>query len=224
MFKRSLSLITVFCVMFLLLWGCSKSNHDTLAFVGDESDMKTCYEIYPEQYFPDPAAIPQKLKEGRFPPDIVGNYEMPGTLADAYYEYYNPASHQYIPYPQQIYQQMLNKSMYIIIEEQVNGMMKLSFSTKKSGDYKNWYSVDAYVYGDWHGNGNDFVACYEFTEEAGDFTYIRGNIIKGTITPEGIKNIDVWSIIKDRTPEEDKPMIINYYGYEHYSAEIAERK
>lgn len=221
MSKRSSAILSIVLVMIVFLLGCSKTNHETLAFVGTESDMKTCYQIYPEDHFP--SQISQELMEGRFPPDIVGSYEMPGTLADAYYEYYNPASHQYIPYPEQMYQQMMHKSMYIIIEEQVNGMAKLSFSTKKSGDYKNWHSVDTYIYGDSH-NNNDFVVCYEFTEEAGDFTYIRGNIIKGTITPEGIKNIHVWSIIKDRTPKEDKPMIYNYYGYEHYSAEIAERK
>ena len=121
---------------------------------------------------------------------------------------------------------MSPKSIKIIIEEQVNGMAILRFATKRNGEYKNWHTVDAYIYGDVHVKdiANDFIICYEYLENSGDFQYDRGNIIKGTISDEGINDINVWSIIKDRNPKEDKPMIYNYDGYEHYHANIAERQ
>lgn len=221
--KRNIVIFSIVIgIVLLFLVGCKKSTSDTIAFVGDEKDMMSCYDIYPQDYFPQD--ISQDIRDGRFPPDLVGEYEIPCKLVDAYLEFYNSASHRYIPWPDQMYQQIRYMSWYIIIEEQVNGMAKLSFSTKKTGGYNDWLSVDAYIYGDWHYNGNDFLICYEYTDEARDFTYIKGNIIKGTITSEGIKNIDIWSIIKDRTPKEDAPMILNYNGYVHYSDDIAERK
>ena len=201
--------------MVIFLLGCSKANHETIAFVGDESGMKSCYQIYPRQYFPYNYVDPDTLF---FPPDIVGEYEMNGEFVECTYEFYMGNSYKPIT-------TMNAKTLYIIVKEQVNGMAKMRFATKKNGEYSNWHDVDAFIYGNVHDNNSkDFIICYEFTEYAGDFTYDRGNIIKGTIEENGIRNIHSWSIIKDRTPKEDKQMIFNYNGYEHYKADFAERK
>ena len=218
--KRSSAILSIVLGMLLFLLGCSKSNHDTVAFVGDESDMKTCYELYPEQYFPN--GISQDLKDGRFPPDLVGEYEMNGTCIDGNYEYYNQMTHQYVALPSMAY---TPKSMYIIIEEQVNGMAKIKFAFKKNNNYKDWYESDAYIYGNvFSDNQNDFMICYENTQGTETVKYYRGNIITGTIGPDGITNIHTWSVIKDR----DFPSLIqgiyNVGGHEHYHADKAVRK
>lgn len=214
--KRYIAILSIiFGITLLFLVGCKKSNNDTIAFVGDEKDMKSCFDIYPAQYFPYKTVDYDTLM---FPPDVEGTYEMNGEFVECTYEFYNGV--YYIPVPS-----MSPKTIKIIIEEQVNGMAKLKFATKRNGDYNNWHTVDAYIYGDVYAeSGNrDFIICYEYMEHSGDFDYDRGNIIKGTISEAGINNIHVWSIIKDRDPKEDKPMIYNYYGYEHYKADIAER-
>ncbi len=215
--KRHIAILSVVIGTLLFLLGCSKSNSDTIAFVGNESEMVTCYDIYPQQFFP--TGMSQNIKEGRFPPDVVGEFEMNGEFVECTYEFYN--GNYYMPVPV-----MSPKTIKIIIEEQVNGLAKLRFATKRNGEYKNWHTVDAYIYGDVYAQSgkNDFIICYEYLENSGDFKYERGNIIKGTISDEGINDIQVWSIIKDRDPKEDKPMIYNYNGYEHYHANIAERQ
>lgn len=220
MLKRSSIIISIVLGMFLFLLGCSKGSQETLAFIGDESDMKSCYEIYPEDYFP--ASISPKLREGRFPPDIEGEYEMNGTFVAGTYEYYNQQTHQYVPLPSHAY---TPKSMYIIIEEQVNGMAKISFSFKRNNDYKEWYSSQAYIYGDvYSDNPNDFIICYENTQGTETCRYFRGNIISGTIGENGISNINTWSIIKDRDYAALVHGIYNVGGYEQYYANLAERK
>ena len=221
MLKRSFAILSIVLGMVLFLLGCSKANHDTLAFVGDESGMKTCYQIYPEQYFP--SEISQELTEGRFPPDLVGEYEMYGSFVDGYYEYYNQMTHQYVPVMPQAYP--THKTMYLIVEEQVNAMAKIKIAFKKNNYYKDWYECDAYVYGNVYSeNKKDFLICFENSEEAGVVTYYRGNIIKGTIEEDGIKNIDTWSVIKGRVFENLFYGLYNEGGYEHYHADLAERK
>lgn len=224
MLKRLSFIIIIVSGMFLFLLGCTKDGQDTLAFIGDEKDMKTCYEIYPEEYFP--TVIDNQLCEGRFPPDIVGEYEMNGSFVEGHYEYYDQTSHQYKPYPTGAYPAL--KSMYIIIEEQVNGMARIRFAFKRSNqsDYNDWYDTDAYIYGDVYSeNSKDFLICFENIEGSGVCKYIRGNIIKGTIDESGILNIDTWSVIKDRdfTPP---PVhgINDEGGYEHYHADFAARQ
>lgn len=220
MSKRSSAILSIVLGMMIFLLGCSKANHETVAFVGTESDMKTCYQIYPEQYFP--SEINRELAEGRFPPDLVGEYEMNGTCVDGTYEYYNQMTHQYVALPSTAY---TPKSMYIIIEEQVNGMARIRFAFKKNNNYKDWYVADAYIYGDvFSDNPNSFMICYENTQGTETVKYHRGNIITGTVGQDGITNINTWSIIKDR----DCPSLIhgiyNIGGYEHYRADFAERK
>lgn len=219
--QRRLSVIlSLFIATLLFMAGCSKGNHDSLAFVGDESDMRSCYDIYPQQYFPQ--GISQTLCEGRFPPDIEGEYEMNGTCVIGTYEYYNQVTQQYVQLPQQAY---TPKSMYIIIEGQVNGMANIRFSFKRNNDYKDWYTAQAYIYGDvFSDHPNDFIICYENTQGTETCSYFRGNIITGTIGENGIANINTWSIIKDREFASLIQGIYNVYGYEQYHANLAERK
>lgn len=221
MLKRLSVILSLIVATLLFLAGCSKENHDSLAFVGDESDMKSCYDIYPEECFPSDVAIPIALRDGRFPPDIEGEYEMHGTFADGYYEYWDVSKNKYVPYPAGSYP--LNKSMYIIIEGQVNGMAKIRFAFKKQNDYKVWYETEAYVYGNVYSEDykNDFIICFENVEAAGNTDYYRGNILKGTISDSGILNIETWSVIKDKKPFAPVPRSLNVGGYEHYKADIA---
>lgn len=225
MLKRSLAIFSLVAGMILFLMGCSKSSHDTLAFIGTESDMKTCYEIYPEQYFP--SEISDALREGRFPPDIVGEYEMDGTLVcDSYYEWYVPTTHQYseIPnYPDY-------KGMYIIVKDQINGMATIKYSHKNQpwNDFEEWKETQAYVYGNVYSeNKNDFVLCFELIEDNnGVCSYHRGIMIKGKIDETGIKNIHRWSVVKDVTinTTTTPPYTLKVGGHEHFYANIAERQ
>ena len=68
------------------------------------------------------------------------------------------------------------------------------------------------------------MLCYENTEYAGNATYYRGNIIQGTVDTLGIHNINIWSIIKDRSFENEFPGLQKQYGYEHAQHNLAIRK
>lgn len=220
MFKRSLSLITVFSVMFLLLWGCSKSNHDTLAFVGDESDMKTCYQIYPEEYFPN--VISPELREGCFPPDIVGEYEMRGHLVDESFAIYYPTTSQTIPF-----HQVQETFLYIIIKDQINGMARIKIGAKNNGDEYQWFDeTDAYLYGNVYKDGKKFVLCYETLEDKENTPYkvTIGNIITGTIDTDGIKNVDYWYVFKQVTVSNSITPYPLEGGYAYYHADFAAKK
>ena len=216
----------------MLLLGCSKSGHNTIAFVGDESDVKHYYQVYPELYFPP--SISQNLKDGLFPPDLTGEYEMIHATYDGTYAQYNQQTHQYEPSPQQLYDNMSRmKSMYIIIENQVNGMAKIRFSFKNSdnSDYVDWFEEYAYIYGNIYSDNNkEFMLCYENAEYAGDndegeeIIYYRGNIIKGTVDSQGIHDINYWSIIKDRSFEIPFQFALDLYGYLHAHHNLAIRK
>lgn len=229
MFKRSLSLLTVFCVMFLLLWGCSKSNHGTLAFVGDESDMKTCYQIYPEEYFPN--VINPELREGRFPPDIVGEYEMRGHLVDESFAIYYPTTSQTIPF-----HQVQETSLYIIIKDQINGMAKIKIGAKNNSNEYQWFDeTNAYIYGNVNNNDDDkddnndsqrFMLCYETLEDKENTPYkvTIGNIITGTIDTDGIKDVDYWYVFKQVTVSNSITPYPLEGGYAYYHADIAAKK
>lgn len=225
MLKHSLAILSLVAGMIMFLLGCSKSNHDTIAFVGDESDMRAYYDIYPELYFPD--VISQDLIEGRFPPDVVGEYEMNGTFVDGHYGQYNSTTHQYIPLPSYYCPQY--KGTYIIITNQINGIAKIKYASRNHdySEYKDWQETQAYIYGNVYSeeNSNDFILCYESTEQNGDVCeYIRGNIIKGTIDASGIINIETWSVIKGKNPDIDVAGIFGIGGFLHYHADVAERK
>lgn len=225
MLKRSIAILSVMLGLILLL-GCSRSNHDSIAFVGDEIDMKEYYSIYPQQYFPE-GAISQDLKDGLFPPDVTGIYEAIHPTYTGTYEYYDQYAHQYKPYPEQTYVNLSNRSMKIIIEDQVNGMAKIKFSFKKNDnyDYKDWYEEDAYIYGNVYSDNNaDFMLCYENTEDAGSAQYSRGNIIKGTVDSLGIHNMQIWSIIKGRDFKTEFYGLMQIYGYENAALDLAVRR
>ncbi len=221
MLKRLFAILSVVLGTIMFLSGCSKDNHNTLAFIGDESNVKHYYQVYPENYFPN--GISPKVKDGRFPPDLIGEYEMNASNGDGTYEYYNMQTQQYVQLPQMAYSP---KSMYIIIEDQVNGMAKIRFSFKRNNDYKEWYEAEAYIYGDVYSENNskDFMICYENIQGTDACRYFRGNIITGTIGENGISNIHTWSIIKEREFASLIHGIYNVNGYEHYHADFAERK
>ncbi len=227
MLKRSLKILaSALGVMLLLLWSCSKDNHDTIAFVGDESDMKQYYDIYPQSYFPE-SEISQELKDGLFPPDLTGEYELIHPTYSGTYEYFDQYTQQYVPYPQQAYTNLSKRSMYIIVEDQVNGMAKIKFSFKNNDDleYKDWYDENAYLYGNVYSeNDNEFMLCYENTENAGNAEYYRGNIIKGTVDSIGIHDIRIWSIIKKRSFKTEYQGLMKNYGYENAVNDLAIRR
>ena len=173
--------------------------------------------IYPQQYFPT-SEINQEVLNGRFPPDITGEYEMIGDFVDGYYEYYNQQTHQYQVLPSQAYP--VSKTMYIIIENQVNGMAKIRFSL--NGE---WFDSNAYIFGDVYSyNNTDFVVLFENTQGTDAVKYFRGNILKGKISAEGIQNITTWSVIKDRQFSSLVYGIYNLGGHEQYHADFAGRK
>lgn len=210
MSKHSLIIITA--IMSLLLPGCSKNN-ETLALIGDESDMMSYYQIYPQQYFPI-SEINQETLNGRFPPDITGEYEMTANFVDGYYEYYYGGT--YMPYPYYPPQKMMN----IIIEDQVNGMAKIKFSLE--GEQ---FETEAYIYGNvFSDNNTDFVMFFENSQGTDVVKYYRGNIVKGSICSEGIRNIHTWTVIKDREFDNLINFILNVGGYEHRYNDFAERK
>ncbi len=224
--KRNITIISVFIgIIILFLLGCKKGSNDTIAFVGTESGMVSCYDIYPQQYFPYAGCDYDTLL---FPPDVVGEYEMIHPTYSGTYEYYEQVSHQYKPYPSQTYATLSRRSMYIIIEDQVNGMAKIRFSFKKNDEsnYKDWYEQDAYIYGNVYSDDkSNFILCYDNTEYAGNANYYRGNIIKGVVDTDGIHDIEVWSIIKERKFGGDEYQgLLQLYGYEHAVHNLAVRR
>ena len=224
--RRNIAIFSaVIGIMLLFLIGCKKNSNDTIAFVGDESEMKSWRDIYPEQYFPIHDVDYDTLV---FPPDLVGEYEMIHPTYNGTYMYYEQVSHQYKPYPSQTYAALSRRSMYIIIEEQVNGMAKIKISFKKNDEsnYKDWYEQDAYIYGNvYSDNESDFILCYENTEFAGNANYYRGNIIKGVVSSDGIYDIQIWSIIKGRKFGGDEYQgLLQINGYEHAVHNLAVRR
>ncbi len=214
------SIILVIVVGFMLfISGCKKDNNQSLPFVGDESDMLSYYDIYPEEYFPSDLGISDDVMNGRFPPDIVGEYEMYLTTINNTYKYYNIYTHDYQPLPSEI---NLDKYMYIIIEDQVNARAKIRFAFKTNNEYNDWYESDAYIYGNVY-DGYSFMLCYENTENAGICKYFRGNIITGTIGEDGISNVRYWSVIKDREFSALTHGIFDVGGYEYKKSDFAER-
>ena len=214
--KRSTTILSLVFGMILFLLGCSKSNNDTLAFVGDESDMKDCYELYPANYFP--SAIPDSLRIGMFPPDIVGEYEIHGVLQDGTYASYNQSQQQYVPVQPIAYR---DKYMYFIIENQVNGMARIKFAIKNnySSNYNKWFDVDAYIYGNVFSNNykDVFMICYENVENSGDvWKSYNGNIITGKINSNGLFDIDYWTIYKDVQYSTLLTGVPQEGGYAHY--------
>lgn len=220
--KRLFAILSIVVGIVMFLLACSKSSHDTLAFVGDESDMKSSYDIYPKEYFPYTDIFYDTLM---FPPDITGEYEMTGTFVNGYYEYYNANTHQYVPYPSGAYP--VSKAMNFIIEDQVNGMAIIKFRLKNNdGNYQPWQESEAYIFGNVFAKNNnrDFLICFDSTEDPKNgVVYYRGNILKGTITDTGIQNLERWSVIKDRNYSTLLPYTLNVGGYEHYHADLVPR-
>ena len=225
MVKHSSVIFSFLLGLVLCLVGCSKDNHDTLAFVGDELDMKTCYQIYPEQYFPTDDINPD-LMDGRFPPDVTGEYEIHGILQDGSYATYSQSQHQYVTVQLNAYRE---KYLYIIIEDQVNGMANMRFAIKTSigSNYNKWYEVQAYIYGNVYSeNPGEFMICFENKEAptGGMFRSHIGSIIKGKIESQGvIGDIDYWTIYKKVEYTTLTQGIPKEGGHAHYQAEMVQR-
>lgn len=214
MLKRSTAILSIVLGMMIFLLGCSKANHDTLAFVGDESDMKTCYQIYPEQYFPN--EISQELREGHFPPDLVGEYEIKAHLVDASVNAYYPLNHMTVPIPQ-----VDETSLYLTVTDQVNGMAKIAIDITNITSTER-YEADAYIYGDvYSDNGQKFMLCYETAEDKENTPYkiYIGNIITGTLDQGGIKDVDYWYVFKKVTVSSEYTPYPLEGSYVHYHAD-----
>ncbi len=222
MLKRLFAILSVVLGTIMFLSGCSKDNHNTLAFIGDESEMKSCYEIYPQQYFP--SEISDLLREGRFPPDIVGEYEMRCHKEDESGAIYYPPTQQTMPLNNESV-----KSLCFIVENQINGMAKITIGLKNYGPDYQWNDpTDVYIYGNVYDEDNSkmFMLCYQSIQGDDNTTYkiYNGNIITGTIDKDGIKNVDYWFVVKQVNVNNPSAPYPIEGSYAHYHADFAERK
>lgn len=215
MFKRSLSLLTVFCVMFLLLWGCSKSNHDTLVLLGNEDYLKSIDDVYPKNYreewpmiapdyyyFNDKHEVEPKPNEDLFPPDMTGDYAMNLHYINGTFMVNFNGNVINVPGS--------DRTIVFTISNQNNSLSDFEFKVNNRA-----YPVDkAYIYGTVNpaDSTKKFSLCFEYLEEYAEFngtsmsvTYgciITGNVEKGKES-NVVKNGKCWWLIKDRYPEEE---------------------
>lgn len=240
MMKRSVAILTVvFGMVALLLTGCSKDNHDTIIHLGDESFKSPLDSIYPKQYRDlwktVAPSCSDKVYEGIFPPDITGLYEMEGQ----YYgsdEQINQGG-TYVPLVTPTTMGYYGKRyLYLLIEEQNNGVAKLKFKTKyqtplpEPYDYNDWNEIDtAYIWG--YGGDGAFTLCFECQiQQPGEKTYFDGFIVNGKVnqqnddTPTSISNMEFWTVIKRRNPDNDQPGIMKVGGQNMYFSSLVVKK
>ncbi len=238
MLKRSSTILSVVIGMVaLLLTGCSKDNHDTIIHLGDESFKSPLDSIYPKQYRDlwktVAPSCSDKVYEGLFPPDITGLYEMAGDyrgsdekifLTEGYIDFITPENLVYYG----------KKYLYLLIDKQVNGMAKLKFKTNYRNpinppyDYDSWYDIDSvYVWG--NGATGDFTLCFDCWITQGNKNYKNGFLINGKkkIQDDGtevIANMEFWTVIKKRNPDEDQPGIMKVGGQNMYFNSLVVKK
>lgn len=238
MLKRSSAILSVIIGMVVLfLVGCSKDNHDTIIHVGDESIKSPLDTIYPKNYrdlwrYVAPTCS-NTVYEGLFPPDITGLYEMAGDyrgsdekifLTDGYIDFITPDNLIYYG----------RKYLYLLIEEQVNGIAKLKFKTNYRNpinppyNYDTWNEIDtAYVWG--NGATGDFTLCFDCWIAQGNKNYKNGFIVNGKKRvaqdgSESIANMEFWTVIKKRSPNNDQPGIMKLGGQNMYFSSLVLKK
>ena len=126
------------------------------------------------------------------------------------------------------------KYLYLLIDKQVNGITKLKFKTNYRTpinppyDYDSWYDIDSvYVWG--NGATGDFTLCFDCWIEQGNKKYKNGFLINGKkkIQDDGtevIANMEFWTVIKKRNPDEDQPGIMKVGGQSMYFNSLVVKK
>lgn len=229
----------------MFLQGCKKDNHDTIALIGDESYKSPIDTVYPKKYRALwKSLVPScsdTVYEGIFPPDMTGLYVMEGSYKGGNVKLYsfNVTTFTweyslYDQYPTPAYFNNLygKEFLYLLIEEQNNGIAKLKFNTsyksplEKPYDYDDWKSVDtAYIWG--NGEDGSFTMCFShnITQDNGD-VYNQGYVVNGRkkITDgnltDTITNMESWTVIKRRDPDVDKPYIFQIGGQTMYFSKL----
>lgn len=238
MLKRSSTILSVVIgIVALLLTGCSKDNHDTIIHLGDESFKSPLDSIYPKQYRDlwktVAPSCSDKVYEGIFPPDITGLYEMEGQYYGSDEQIYQDGTYEPLVTP--TYMVHYGKQyLYLLIEEQVNGIAKLKFKKNYRTplnppyNYDEWYEIDtAYVWG--NGATGDFTLCFDCWITQLNKNYKNGFLINGKkkIQDDGtevIANMEFWTVIKKRNPDEDQPGIMKVGGQNMYFNSLVVKK
>lgn len=126
------------------------------------------------------------------------------------------------------------KYLYLLIEEQVNGIAKLKFKTNYRNpinppyNYDTWNEIDtAYVWG--NGATGDFTLCFDCWIAQGNKNYKNGFIINGKKRvaqdgSESIANMEFWTVIKKRSPNNDQPGIMKLGGQNMYFSSLVLKK
>lgn len=211
MSKRLVIILSFLIGALFLIIGCSKSNHEALAILGDESYLKSVDEVYPKVYrnnwpelapddyhFDNNVVVPVP-DEGLFPPDMNGDYDIRLKYINGDFTvYYNGNLIGPIP--------ALDCVMSLKISNQKNGIAKFDF---KLGDKS--YPIDnVYIYGitdDDNDKKGRFTLCFNYSENYGDvggesMVNYYGCIITGIIDNDKISDARCWMVIKDRYPSE----------------------
>lgn len=230
--------ITIFSIMLLVLFGCSKSSHDTIIHLGDEHYKSPVDDIYPKNYRDLWKTLAPTCSgtvyDGIFPPDITGLYEMEGI-----YQGGNEEIYQGDGYVNLVTNETMSyygkKYLYLLIEEQKNGIAKLKFKTKFKTplnppyNYDDWYEIDtAYIWG--NGENGCFTMCFECVIRQGSKSYNNGFVINGTqkmgndVATDTINNMEFWTVIKGRDPDSDQPGIMKVGGQCLYSSDLVVKK
>lgn len=232
MLKRSIAILSVVIGMVvLLLISCSKNNHETIIHLGNESYKKPLDSIYPKKYRDlwktVAPSCSDKVYEGIFPPDITGFYKMKGVCSGSDVEIFNGLEYidLYSLSPSYYHKQYL----YFMVEEQMNGIAKIKFvtrySTPPTKPYE-WNEAEAYI------SGNGANGCFTITfehwlDQPDGKRFFKAYIVNGQkdITNDTIiKNMEFWSVIKQRKPDENQPGIAKIGGQMMYFESSVVRK
>lgn len=229
--------ITVLGIM-LLLFGCKKNSHDTIVHLGEESYKTPVDAIYPKNYRDLWRSLAQSCSDtiynGIFPPDLYGLYEMEGTYSGGNEEIYQ--GNEYVSLVTSESMAYYGKKyLYLLVEEQVNGVAKLKFKTKYKTplnppyNYDDWNEVDSvYIWGD--GDNGCFTMCFECGIKSGSKYYTNGFIVNGKkkirdgVDTDTIYNMEFWSVIKERDPDSDQPGIMKVGGQCYYFSPMVVKK
>lgn len=239
MSKRLFAILgIVFGIASLSIVGCKKSNHDTIIHLGDESYKSPVETIYPKSYrdlWKDLASsCSDTVYEGIFPPDLTGLYEMEGSYRGGNEEIYQGTGYVNLVTTETM-SYYGKKYLYLLIEEQNNGIAKLKFKTKFKTpinppyNYDDWNEIDTvYIWG----NGVDgcFTMCFDCVIKQGTKYYNNGFVINGkktirdNIATDTLTNVEFWTVIKDRNPDSDQPGIMKVGGQSMYFSDLVVKK
>lgn len=211
MLKRS-SVILSIVLGIVVFFSCSKSNHNTLVLLGDESYLKSIDDVYPRSYRNEwPTIAPSyyyinsdnevapKPNEGLFPPDLTGEYDLKLQYISGLFSVNFNGNYINIPGS--------DKVMRIKISNQKNSFADLEFRLNN----KSYPNEGAYIYGTVDPddpNKGEITICFEYSEvyaEFGDVTMTNfyGCMLTGEYYYGYIKNARLWMVINGRSPVEE---------------------